>query len=118
MPLALSSSVGFRRHGASFERRWHKLQQLACLLPEAAAREGGDIRFVPEIPQCCQCHVYLGKGVPAADLDDARDEVASALGVRVYVPSPAVPSVETCGHGSPPAHGHHSLQVRQAAHAS
>ena len=61
------------------------MRQLVPLVSEAAAREGSEIRFEPAIPQCCQCRVYFGKGVPAVELDEARDHVAASMGVRVYV---------------------------------
>ena len=84
MPFAVSCCAAYRKHAATFAVRWHKLRGLAPKLREVAVTKGGYLRFVPDEPQSCQCHVHLGAGLDATALDLARDRVAEALGVRVY----------------------------------
>jgi threonine aldolase len=83
-PYALSCARGYLMHASSFASRWRKLRDLAPQLRAAAASEGGKLVFVPEVPRCCQCHVFLGAGDSLDVLDAARDAVDAQHGVRVY----------------------------------
>ena len=89
-PYSLSCRDAYRTNAHTFEARWHRLRGIVPLLAEAARAEGGRLRTVPEVPQCCQVQCCIGlpasadATVDAAAMDAARDAVDEQLGVRVY----------------------------------
>ena len=65
MPYALSCRAAFRAQSHTFDARWRKLRALMPKLSQAAARSGGSLRSVPEVPQSCQVHVCIAAPIIA-----------------------------------------------------